>query len=98
MLWNCCIKFFSNNFDNEYQYLQPMDSNYMYYPTTNYQTTTSTTKTIAVEQPTKNTSTVFSNRKIISKPLKKRYKKLILIILLFLKKKVKIKLNIYLYK
>ncbi|WP_342274266.1 hypothetical protein [Spiroplasma endosymbiont of Phycita roborella] len=59
MLWNCCIKFFSNNFDNEYQYLQPMDSNYMYYPTTNYQTTTSTTKTIIVEQPTKNTSTVF---------------------------------------
>ncbi|MBP1525602.1 hypothetical protein [Spiroplasma endosymbiont of Tiphia femorata] len=72
MLWNCCIKFFSNNFDNEYQYLQPMDSNYMYYPTTNYQTTTSTTKIIAVEQPTKNTSTVFSNRKIISKPLKKK--------------------------
>ncbi|WP_342273547.1 hypothetical protein [Spiroplasma endosymbiont of Acasis viretata] len=35
MLWNCCIKFFSNNFDNEYQYLQPMDSNYMYYPTSN---------------------------------------------------------------
>ncbi len=44
----------------------------MYYPTTNYQTTTSTTKTIVVQQPTKNTSTVFSNRKIISKPLKKK--------------------------
>ncbi|WP_425382684.1 hypothetical protein [Spiroplasma endosymbiont of Melieria omissa] len=49
-----------------------MDLNYMYYPTTNYQTTTSTTKTIVVQQPTKNTSTVFSNRKIISKPLKKK--------------------------
>ncbi|WP_342260698.1 hypothetical protein [Spiroplasma endosymbiont of Notiophilus biguttatus] len=72
MLWNCCIKFSSNNFDNEYQYLQPIDLNYMYYPTTNYQTTTSTTKTITVQQPTKNTSIVFSNRKIISKPLNKK--------------------------
>lgn len=71
MLWNCCIKLSSNNFDSEYQYLHPIDLDYMY-PTTNYQSTTSTTKTITVQQPIKNTSTVFTNRKIISKPLKKK--------------------------
>lgn len=71
MFWNYFMKCVSNNLNDDYRYLQqPMID--IKQPHTTYQST----KAIIIQQPTKSLTTIFSNKRINAKPLKKIIQKI----------------------